>query len=76
MLETYRAKLQGDRIIWNEEAPEIVKGNGEVDVFVTIITEASGQEELRPFGLAKGQFVAPRDFDEPLPDDVLAGFEN
>lgn len=23
----------------------------------------------RPFGLAKGEFVVPGDFDEPLPDD-------
>jgi antitoxin (DNA-binding transcriptional repressor) of toxin-antitoxin stability system len=30
---------------------------------------------LRPIGLAKGDFVVPDDFDDPLPDDVLAGFE-
>lgn len=30
---------------------------------------------LRPYGLAKGKFVVPDDFDEPLPDDVLADFE-
>ncbi len=27
------------------------------------------------FGLLKGKLVVPRDFDAPLPDDVLAGFE-
>lgn len=26
------------------------------------------------FGLLKGRVKAPRDFDEPLPDDVLAAF--
>jgi prevent-host-death family protein len=29
----------------------------------------------RPFGLAAGEFVVPADFDAPLPDDVLRGFE-
>jgi len=29
----------------------------------------------RPIGLAKGDFVVPDDFDEPLPDDVLDAFE-
>jgi prevent-host-death family protein len=27
------------------------------------------------FGLLKGQLSVPRDFDAPLPDDALAGFE-
>ena len=31
--------------------------------------------ELRPFGLAAGQFVVPDDFDAPLPIDVIEGFE-
>lgn len=29
----------------------------------------------RPFGLAKGSFVVPDDFDDPLPEDVLRDFE-
>jgi antitoxin (DNA-binding transcriptional repressor) of toxin-antitoxin stability system len=29
----------------------------------------------RPFGLAKGTFVVPDDFDAPLPEDVLKDFE-
>ena len=28
----------------------------------------------RPFGLAKGEFVVPDDFDAPLPDDVVRQF--
>lgn len=32
-------------------------------------------QNLRPFGLAAGEFVVPDDFDAPLPDDVLRGFE-
>jgi len=30
---------------------------------------------LRPNGLCEGEFVVPDDFDDPLPDDVLRGFE-
>jgi antitoxin (DNA-binding transcriptional repressor) of toxin-antitoxin stability system len=29
----------------------------------------------RVLGTAKGEFVVPADFNEPLPDDVLAQFE-
>jgi antitoxin (DNA-binding transcriptional repressor) of toxin-antitoxin stability system len=29
----------------------------------------------RPFGLCAGQFTVPADFDRPLPEDVLKGFE-
>ncbi len=29
----------------------------------------------RPFGLAAGTFTVPADFDTPLPEDILQGFE-
>ncbi|HEX7193169.1 MAG TPA: type II toxin-antitoxin system prevent-host-death family antitoxin [Thermoanaerobaculia bacterium] len=29
----------------------------------------------RPFGLAKGTFVVPDDFDDPLPDEILKAFQ-
>jgi antitoxin (DNA-binding transcriptional repressor) of toxin-antitoxin stability system len=32
-------------------------------------------ETLRPFGLCKGEFTVPDDFDAPLPEDVLKAFE-
>ncbi|OFW43706.1 MAG: prevent-host-death protein [Acidobacteria bacterium RIFCSPLOWO2_12_FULL_67_14b] len=35
-------------------------------------TQARG---LRPWGLAKGEFVVPDDFNDPLPDDLLDLFE-
>lgn len=35
----------------------------------------NGGSGPRPMGLAEGQFVVPDDFDDPLPDDVLADFE-
>lgn len=33
------------------------------------------QAGLRPFGLAAGEFVVPDDFDAPLSEDILRGFE-
>lgn len=33
------------------------------------------REGLRPIGLAKGDFVVPDDFDDPLPEDLLQLFE-
>lgn len=29
----------------------------------------------RPFGLARGTFVVPDDFDDPLPEEILRDFE-
>ncbi len=31
---------------------------------------------LRPFGLAKGKIKIADDFDEPLPDEIIADFES
>jgi len=31
--------------------------------------------EPRPIGLAKGQIEVPADFNEPLPEEILAAFE-
>lgn len=42
---------------------------------VAEIRPLSGESGLRPFGLAKGEFVVPDDFDAPLPDEVLEQFE-
>lgn len=36
---------------------------------------AHGSKQLRPFGLCKGEFVVPDDFDAPLPEDILNAFE-
>lgn len=36
---------------------------------------ASPVPQLRPFGLCRGEFVTPDDFDAPLPEEVLAEFE-
>ena len=31
--------------------------------------------QLRPIGLARGQFAVPDDFNAPLPDEILEAFE-
>ena len=31
--------------------------------------------KLRPFGLCAGEFTVPNDFDEPLPENIIAEFE-
>jgi antitoxin (DNA-binding transcriptional repressor) of toxin-antitoxin stability system len=35
----------------------------------------SKRKTPRPYGLAKGQFVVPDDFNDPLPDEILREFE-
>ncbi|MGF1515079.1 MAG: type II toxin-antitoxin system Phd/YefM family antitoxin [Elainellaceae cyanobacterium] len=32
--------------------------------------------EQRPSGLCAGEFTVPDDFDAPLPEDILRGFED
>ena len=42
---------------------------------VARIVPVAGQRPERVLGIDKGRVVINDDFDEPLPDDVLAGFE-
>jgi antitoxin (DNA-binding transcriptional repressor) of toxin-antitoxin stability system len=35
----------------------------------------SPSQKLRPFGLCAGEFIVPDDFNEPLPESILAEFE-
>ena len=32
-------------------------------------------KKLRPFGLCAGEFTVPDDFNEPLPENIIAEFE-
>ncbi len=45
----------------------------ERQALVTILDTPT--QEPRPFGLCKGEFSVPDDFDAPLPDDTLDDFE-
>lgn len=76
MLETFKAKLHRNRIIWIEKPPEAIQEDNEVEVIVTILPDEPEKDSRRPFGLAKGEFAVPEDFDDPLPEKVLTGFEN
>lgn len=75
MLETYKATLHGDKIEWETDAPKILQNNKSVEVFITILEADVELKNLRPFGLGKGDFVVPDDFDAPLSDEILASFE-
>ncbi len=77
MLETYKAILRGNHLRWKGEVPGLAHSDdSEVEVMVTILEKDSESKDRRPFGLAKGEFVVPDDFDAPLPEEILAGFEN
>lgn len=39
------------------------------------VEAGSEKKSLRPVGLAAGDFTVPDDFDEPLPEEILRGFE-
>jgi hypothetical protein len=75
MPETYKAKIHGDKIEWETDAPKILQSDESIEVFVTILEEDSAIETPRPYGLSKGDFVVPDDFDAPLPEEILASFE-
>ncbi|MDQ3130465.1 MAG: type II toxin-antitoxin system Phd/YefM family antitoxin [Acidobacteriota bacterium] len=75
MLETYKATLRGDKIEWEADAPKILQKEKSVEVFVTILEEDSAIKEPRPFGLSKGDFVVPDNFDAPLSEEILTSFE-
>ncbi len=75
MLETYKAKLRGDKIEWETDAPKVLQNDQPVEVFVTILEEDAELNNLRPFGLSKGDFIVPDDFDAALPEEILASFE-
>jgi hypothetical protein len=76
MLQTYKATLNGNHLEWNDDVPDEVKANESINVIVTILDEETNAKNSRPFGLSKNEFVVPEDFDAPLPEDILADFEN
>jgi hypothetical protein len=76
MLHTYEATINGNHLEWKDEVPEELKNSKSVSVIVTILDEQANTKEMRPFGLSKGEFVVPESFDAPLPEEVLADFEN
>ena len=51
---------------------EEVLTNEEIDQVLQMYRQ---ENRSRPWGLAKGEFVVPDDFNEPLPDEILDLFE-
>jgi hypothetical protein len=72
MTKTFDAIFDGK--VLRPENPLDVAPNTRVRV--TIETTETGQpsEDLRPFGLCRGEFMVPEDFNAPLPANVLADF--
>lgn len=65
-----------------EKYLQIVAGGETIVVMVRdqAVAELRSTVEMmgspRPFGLAAGEFVVGDDFDSPLPEEILATFEN
>ena len=52
---------------------EIPVTNEDID---RIVESYRRQNKPLPIGLAKGEFVVPDDFNDPLPDEILDLFDN
>jgi len=59
-----------DRVLKGETV--VVFENDQAVAEMRPLVKRSGK---RPIGLAKGDFVVPEDFNDPLPEDVLRLFE-
>jgi antitoxin (DNA-binding transcriptional repressor) of toxin-antitoxin stability system len=59
-----RRVLEGETVVVFEKDQPVVE-----------MRPLSRRAGKRPMGLAKGDFVVPDDFDDPLPEDVLQLFE-
>ena len=70
----YDAKTRFSQLVDKAAAGEdvIVSRNGKP---VVRITRLEGAKRRIKFGVLKGRFKVPADFDASLPADVLAGFE-
>ena len=66
-LSRHIADLQGDDRI-------IICNRNEPVAEVRRLRPAAAEKRQRHAGLAKGAFVVPESFSEPLPDDMLASF--
>jgi antitoxin (DNA-binding transcriptional repressor) of toxin-antitoxin stability system len=64
-----------DAVLDRVEAGEhlvVVRGGRQVAELRLVSTT---QPVPRPFGLCAGPFTVPADFDAPLPEEILRGFE-
>jgi hypothetical protein len=69
---TVEVDIDQGRIVAREPEKLPVKGAG----LLTILpVGATTDTRVRPFGLARGEFVVPADFNAPLPNELLREFE-
>jgi prevent-host-death family protein len=70
----YDAKTRLSQLVDKAAAGEdvVVSRNGKP---LVRITRLEGTKRPIKFGLLKGRLTVPRDFDAPLPEATLAGFE-
>jgi prevent-host-death family protein len=70
----YDAKTHLSKLVDKAASGEdvVVSRNGKPLVRITRLEPA--RRRIR-FGLLKGKLIVPEDFDAPLPDEVLDGFE-
>ncbi len=70
----YDAKTRLSQLVDKAASGEdvVVSRNGRPLVRITRLDVPKRRIE---FGLLKGKLIVPTDFDAPLPDDVVAGFE-
>ncbi len=69
-------KRNPDALLDRVEAGEhlvVVRGGRPIAELRPLSGAQSGE---RPFGLASGAFTVPDDFDAPLPEEILRGFES
>jgi prevent-host-death family protein len=70
----YDAKTRLSQLVDKAAAGEdvVIGRNGKP---LVRITRLEGPKRTIRFGLLKGKLTVPRDFDAPLPEGTLAGFE-
>ena len=71
----HEAKTNLSRLLARVElGEEIVISNRGVPV-ARLVPFERANDRMASLGLDKGRFVVPDDFNAPLPDEILAGFE-
>jgi len=67
---TLEVEIDHGKVLPREPQKLPEKGSG----LLTILNPTASSQP-RPIGLARGEFTVPADFNAPLPDDVVRGFE-
>lgn len=67
---TLEVEIDHGRIVPKEPQMLPEKGSGLLTILIPTASFVP-----RPLGLAKGEFTVPDDFNAPLPEEVLRGFE-